>query len=220
MEQIARDSVELHWPIMEVLSAYLREHARAGRDVVESTDTNRPPADHQAIATVIGRRRVEQDPDEQYLHLTETHLSGVDWFKAHLKGARLDGSHLERANLIAADLEMAWLNGAHLEGPGSAWPTSNRRPSRSRIWKGRTWAMRTWSLRSSPARTWRGRRKLTIEQLLAAQGSTDVSGLPAELASRLFERILAIREHVLGSDHPETAPSLGHLADLLLRTAS
>ncbi len=27
LEQIARDSAELHWPIMEVLAAYLREHA-------------------------------------------------------------------------------------------------------------------------------------------------------------------------------------------------
>src|SRR5262249_8013579 len=26
LEQIARDSAELHWPIMEVLTAYLREH--------------------------------------------------------------------------------------------------------------------------------------------------------------------------------------------------
>jgi hypothetical protein len=28
LEQIAQDSPELHWPIMEVLAAYLREHAR------------------------------------------------------------------------------------------------------------------------------------------------------------------------------------------------
>jgi len=33
LEQIARDSAELHWPITEVLKAYLREHAQPGRDL-------------------------------------------------------------------------------------------------------------------------------------------------------------------------------------------
>ena len=50
LEQMARDSAELHWPIMEVLAAYLREHARAGPDVEPAADTQKPlPADQQAI---------------------------------------------------------------------------------------------------------------------------------------------------------------------------
>ena len=50
LEQIARDSAELHWPITEVLTAYLREHAqprarpRGGRRRAVQL---RPPADHQ-----------------------------------------------------------------------------------------------------------------------------------------------------------------------------
>src|SRR5205807_469101 len=64
LEQIAFDSAELHWPIMEVLTAYLREHAMVGpadAAVVPAAGWPRLPADHQAIATVIGRRRIDQD---------------------------------------------------------------------------------------------------------------------------------------------------------------
>jgi hypothetical protein len=138
LEQIARDSAELHWPIMEVLTAYLREHAPIAPDVQpapQSTPaadatpdgaasdsdavTKRTPADHQAIATVIGRRRVERDPPSRFgrgLDLSRTDLSGVVWDEAHLEGASLVDTRLERASLIGAHLEEAILFGAHLEG--------------------------------------------------------------------------------------------------------
>jgi uncharacterized protein YjbI with pentapeptide repeats len=120
LEQIARDSGELHWPIMEVLTAYLREHApvQAQTEVVAADDASRrrPPADHQAIATVISRRRRWQDPAGQILDLRQTNLSGFDWSEAHLEGANLWRAHLERAYLSEAHLEGAILWGAHLEG--------------------------------------------------------------------------------------------------------
>jgi Pentapeptide repeats (8 copies) len=125
LEQIARDSAELHWPIMEVLTAYLRQHAPARADAEPHADAEdsadaarrRLPADHQAIATVVGRRQREQDPDGQRLDLHETDLCGVLWQLAHLEGAWLRGAQLEGANLIGAHLEGADLgDGAHLEG--------------------------------------------------------------------------------------------------------
>jgi Pentapeptide repeats (8 copies) len=132
LEQIARDSVELHWPIVEVLTAYLREHASVtaglapGQPAAEASapdgttpgsdaPTRRLPADHQAIATVIGRRSREQDPDGQYLDLDETDLPQVHWREAHLEGADLREAHLEGAYLIRAHVERASLNEAHLE---------------------------------------------------------------------------------------------------------
>jgi hypothetical protein len=117
LEQIARDSAELHWPVMEVLTAYLREHARVGPDVGEFADTEkRLPADHQAIATVIGRRRRERDPDGTRLDFRGTDLVRVDWWEAHLEGAVLIGAHLESAHLDRAHLRGALLPRAHLEG--------------------------------------------------------------------------------------------------------
>jgi hypothetical protein len=117
LEQIARDSAELHWPIMEVLTAYLREHARAGADVEKSADTEkRLPADHQAIATVIGRRRCERDPAGQRLDLHGAGLPGVDWREAQLEGAYLEGANLKGANLHGANLKEVDLRGAQMEG--------------------------------------------------------------------------------------------------------
>jgi uncharacterized protein YjbI with pentapeptide repeats len=121
LEQIARDSAELHWPIMEVLTAYLREHAPVSTSAEASTTIpaeppgKRMPADHQAIATVVGRRRRTQDPDGQHLDLSGTNLSDVRWHGAHLEGANLTLAHLPRANLYQVHLEKALLLGAHLE---------------------------------------------------------------------------------------------------------
>src|SRR5262249_58318486 len=74
-----------------------------------------PPADPQAIATVIGRRRCEQHPADQWLNLHGATLPGVEWREAHLERANLSGAHLEQAHLSDANLEGADLIGAHLE---------------------------------------------------------------------------------------------------------
>jgi hypothetical protein len=131
LEQIARDSADLHWPIMEVLTTYLREHAPFGAPADAAAGEPRPerlPADHQAIATVIGRRDRRQDPDVEgeRLDLSRADLGGVRWGgahlekvvleEAHLEGAFLVGTHLEGACLYGAHLGGAYLYGAHLEG--------------------------------------------------------------------------------------------------------
>lgn len=121
LEQIARDSAELHWPIMEVLTAYLREHGRVRpvEDAVQAppdAPDERTPADLQAIATVIGRRRRSQDAAGQRLDLDLVDLRWVEWTDAHLEGARLHRADLGRANLEFAHLEGAGLLGANLTG--------------------------------------------------------------------------------------------------------
>jgi len=54
---------------------------------------------------VIGRRRCEQDPADQWLNLRGATLPGVEWREAHLERANLSGAHLERAHLSDANLE-------------------------------------------------------------------------------------------------------------------
>jgi Pentapeptide repeats (8 copies) len=105
LEQIALDSRELHWSVIEVLTAYLHEHARVDPTPDVEADKKRLPVDHQAIATVIGRRRWRQDPEDKRLELAELNLPGVLWRRAHLR----------RANLWRANLEGAYLRFAHLE---------------------------------------------------------------------------------------------------------
>ena len=57
LERIARDSEKDHGPIMEVLTAYVREKApRKNDDYEPQAADERPPTDIQAILTVIGRR--------------------------------------------------------------------------------------------------------------------------------------------------------------------
>ena len=131
LEQIARDSAELHWPIMEVLTAYLREPARrippAGTDPDSTaedtgeTQEPRPPADVQAIATVIGRRRHRQDAANQHLDLHGACLSYVQWTKAHLEGANLWATQLEGTDLRGARLRGATLMQAQLQGATLMW---------------------------------------------------------------------------------------------------
>lgn len=164
LEQIARDAPEkYHWPIMEVLTAYLHQNApwpsssaqsswfsRSGRRGRRAklaplftplfTPLFKPRADVQAIMTVLARRSVglETDDDRHLdLHTTDlrrvripfggrlggtnlagAYLEGVWLPGGDLKGARLDGAHLKYAHMPAAHLEEAYLASTNLE---DAW---------------------------------------------------------------------------------------------------
>jgi uncharacterized protein YjbI with pentapeptide repeats len=101
LEQLDRESVEQHWPIIDVLCAFVRTRA--------AWDTDRPrqarlPADVQAALTVLGRRRVVREQE-----------TALDLQHTDLRGAELNGMHLERAILRAAHLDGASLQAAHLE---------------------------------------------------------------------------------------------------------
>jgi uncharacterized protein YjbI with pentapeptide repeats len=120
LEQIARDSAELHWPIMEVLTAHLRHFRRAppatfaAAGPTEAIEDAKAPAEAQAIATVIGRRKHEQDPPKQRLDLHDVDLSHIVWPRdTNLERANLGGARLVKANLVRAHLNSAR---AHLDG--------------------------------------------------------------------------------------------------------
>ena len=133
LERIARDSETDHWPVMEVLTAYVRENAPGkensspSKQVASATSDEHAPeerlhqiqqvatffqpddapkyprTDVQAILTVLGRRERSYEKEGQILDLRKTDLRTAD-----LRG------HLEKANLYRAHLEKANLGGAHL----------------------------------------------------------------------------------------------------------
>jgi hypothetical protein len=145
LEQVARDSVALHWPVIEILCDYLREQARYGPEVAPAPAAPAPgpqapgaqapgslqdavlvpdqasrvplfgigqiPADLQAIAIVIGRRRRSRDPGSVHLDLHHLNLQHVRW-----RGAQLQDAHLGQTLLNGAFLENTVLSGAFLGG--------------------------------------------------------------------------------------------------------
>jgi len=119
LEALARTSKNLHGPIFETLCAYVREKAPIANDT-------EPDVVVLAVLTVIGRRKIEHDPDGFRLDLQSTYLrrvglqggtyQKVNLRKANLEGASLIDTHLQGANLFAAHLEGALLCRANLEG--------------------------------------------------------------------------------------------------------
>ena len=114
LERIAKDSEKDHGPIMEVLTAYVREKApRREEDI--PTAAVKPTSDIQAVLTVIGRRKATEikRPDD-FLDLTHTHLAGVNLEWANLSGLSLYGANLYGANLFGANLKVTALGMADL----------------------------------------------------------------------------------------------------------
>jgi len=114
LERIARESEEDHWPIMEILTAYVREHAprQTSDDNSEGGAHEGLPIDPdiQAIITVIRRRKPsfsELEPID--LHLTKLH-------KARLQGANLRGANLSRVDLSIAKPERSRPGGRRSQG--------------------------------------------------------------------------------------------------------
>jgi len=118
LERIANDSERDHWPIMEVLCTYVREHARVtGQDQGEQPPTTQPMStDIQAILTVLGRRDTKYEKSTEVLNLRQTNLFKADLNEAHLTRADLGGADLSGADLTRADLSKADFLGADLRG--------------------------------------------------------------------------------------------------------
>jgi uncharacterized protein YjbI with pentapeptide repeats len=131
LERIARDSEKDHWPIMQVLTAYVQKRAPWKRDetLAAGAVPAVPPLDIQAILTVIARReRYYGKGEAKPLDLQGTdlqgssalgggvHLEGAYLQGANLSEAHLEGVHLEGARLGGAYLQRAHLEDAHLEG--------------------------------------------------------------------------------------------------------
>jgi hypothetical protein len=124
LERTAYEDRDHHWPVMEVLTAYVRQHAPRKPEEESGEHIHPPPPEIQAILTVIGRRspyhrygtfadgrKIEPGP----IDLHDSELRGADLRGAHLGAADLAGAHLQRALLQGADLQRARLRQAKLQ---------------------------------------------------------------------------------------------------------
>ena len=124
LERIAHDSERDHWPVMEVLTAFIRQNSpwppseERQKEEKERGEIPPLPVDIQAALTVIGRRKWrEKEKENQILDLRNTDLRRAELDEnAHFERANFYGAHLEEAVLIEAHLEWARLRMAHLEG--------------------------------------------------------------------------------------------------------
>ena len=119
LEQLAIESEREYWPVIEVLSAYVRENApwrpaerNPGNGVL------RPTPDIQAVMAVLGRRGPPPaaTTERRMLDLRETDLRGVNLSGGQLEGVILQGAHLDQADAIRAVLTRCNLRDAHLAG--------------------------------------------------------------------------------------------------------
>jgi uncharacterized protein YjbI with pentapeptide repeats len=146
LEKLARDDLEIHWPIMETLCAYVRKNAGPpksldeiavallGRgihddDAREQLNLYRRSVEQPAV-TVIGRRSDAQrdferaqreqtkfsSTDAWRLNLARCNLARADLTGLNLDAVILGGSSLAFANCANADLIGARFDDAHLEG--------------------------------------------------------------------------------------------------------
>jgi len=113
LERVARDSARDHPTVMEVLTAFIREHSHeqwlSSDDPASRRQDRWIRPDVQAALTVVGRR-------DSHCDIRSIDLSGANLFAADLAGADLAGANLRQANLIEANLRDANLAGAILFG--------------------------------------------------------------------------------------------------------
>jgi hypothetical protein len=119
LERIARDSARDHPTVIEVLSAFIREHSREPWPQAEpGADPPRRETrpDVQAALTVIGRR--DRERDARAVDLSRANLTGADLSHGFLPEADLTNACLIRANLSHACLVRAFLTGVDLADAG------------------------------------------------------------------------------------------------------
>jgi Pentapeptide repeats (8 copies) len=130
LERIAKDSERDHRTVVEVLSAFVREHSDPahtdsepsmakvlsaflegdGEPAAEQPDSKpKPTTDVRAAVSVLGRLP------------SRLNVPGVDLSRVDFAGAALSGANLSGFRLTGADLEGADLEGADLEGADLRW---------------------------------------------------------------------------------------------------
>jgi pentapeptide repeat protein len=118
LERIARDSETHYEPVMEVLTAFLREHSPAREPGEgEAEPPGLPPpqrVDFQAVATILGRRDRSHERPDYRLSLDRVGLPGVQLFEAHLENAWVIGADFSHAGFFRAHLSNASFSRARL----------------------------------------------------------------------------------------------------------
>ena len=120
LERIANESDKDYWPIMEILTAYVRKNSRfevvgnkkathISMDIQANESTKNGvseikeiPIDIQAILTVIGRRKH---------YLNEGKFNHLNLERTELRNAQFNETYLENATLVQLKLAAAQLKG-------------------------------------------------------------------------------------------------------------
>ena len=152
LERIAGESPEDFWPILDILSAYLRSESPAPPAEVEGDALERFEERAYAIRnrmdvafTIDAIQRLWPRDRERVptpLNLASVFAPRIALPAKNFRGANLGSAHLERADFEDADLRDADLVGARLEG-ASLWgrgtcgcePQRRKTPARGTYWR-------------------------------------------------------------------------------------
>jgi uncharacterized protein YjbI with pentapeptide repeats len=113
LERILKESERHYWPIMQVLTAYVRQHAPIPDESwVTNKDVLTLEPDIQAIIDILRQhaRSYSHGEPPNPLDLHETNLSQANLRGAHLRKVNLRGSMLVDVNFSEADLSEADLS--------------------------------------------------------------------------------------------------------------
>jgi hypothetical protein len=124
LERIPADSPRDHPTVVEVLSAFVREHGQPPTSPTGALLSVKPTTDVQAALDVLGRLPQRSGVSRgdlsaalvAFAGLRRANLSGAVLIQADLSGAVLEGADLSGARLYEADLSGAHLEGADLSG--------------------------------------------------------------------------------------------------------
>lgn len=108
LARIARDSPKDHISVMHVFSSYIRETTRR-------TKAEPVASEVQAILTMIARRTLEYESEEDEIDLRDAYIPGVNLRNAQLEHVRFDGATLSRAIFENAFLRSATFRGGLLD---------------------------------------------------------------------------------------------------------
>ena len=112
LEGVMNTSEEYHKPVLEALSAFVRDGTRTG------TGDGPPATDIQAALTVIGRRTAigPGTPNLANAYIPKADLSNAELSRANPSAATPVGANLSRAELSLANLSGALMAGTNLTG--------------------------------------------------------------------------------------------------------
>ncbi len=126
LERIARDSPRDYGPVMEVLTAFVRQNAPVAANAAATPVTAMPRAapDIRAVLKVIGRRSEEQvdveiEEGAGCLDLTGVSLVGVNLSQANLRNTCWNRSDLRAAQMSGANLTNTIFSGSDLSQQAS-----------------------------------------------------------------------------------------------------
>jgi Pentapeptide repeats (8 copies) len=119
LERIMHDSAADQPTIVEVLSAFVREHAAGvAAKASDSVSAHKPPADIGAALDVLGRRDAARDgqsaEDLEGADLAGYYLANIDLDDAALYDADLTGAELADATLVGTSASHAIFKGADI----------------------------------------------------------------------------------------------------------